>query len=225
MPTCPMDAASKDRLLLQEFEALPLRADTPAWVEPELIVPVPQAPAFLCRLAELDIGLLTGVEVLERQPDQTPLMIGQYTFTQDRTLCLSAALDFVKRQSTDHCLLFSYHVLDDVPRGVRINLLRNKPPYDAQVADDGQVDLRDITDVKPVLDLIWFHTRLLHVTTDGGALDLTDTPGRFEQLEQATRWITDRQTRTPGVRFQVRGVLEPYTSPLPRKRWLLPVLR
>ncbi|WP_022801302.1 hypothetical protein [Deinococcus ficus] len=217
-----MDAATKKRLLQREFEALALEPDTPSWVEPEFIVPVPQAPAFIRRLAELDIGLLIGVEVLERLPDQTMLMTGQHPFAQDRTLCLSAALDFVKRQSAGHCVLFCYDVLDDVPRSVRTRLLRNKPRYDVHVSGDGQVDLRDITDVQPLLDLIWFHVRLLHVTTDSGTLDLTHTPGRFEQMEQATHWITVMQAQTPGVRFQVRGVLEPYTSHLPRERWLLP---
>ncbi|GHG23539.1 hypothetical protein CBQ26_02370 [Deinococcus indicus] len=221
-----MDAATKQRLLQQEFEALRPSDGGVSWAPPELLIPASQALRFLRRLAELDIALLSGVDLLELQPDHSVLVRETRQFREDRTLRLTEAARFVQSHLTDsEAMMFSYDVLDDIPWGERVSILRAKPSLCAQLTSEGQVKVTvtGAAALRASADLVWHHVRLLKVRVVGGeTLELTGDSGRYAQLEQTTAWIRNVLTRTPDSQFYLLGEMLAYTSPLPEDQWLLP---
>ncbi|WP_064014130.1 hypothetical protein [Deinococcus puniceus] len=221
-----MDAAEKRLLLQQEF----------GWAEPltegGFLIPMLQGQKFLQRLAALDIGLVSSIEVLERYADETyteSIQVQLWThlneFRVDRTLTLSQAASFIEQHlAPDRFLEFTYDVFDDIPQYERAAVLREKPSLSAVVSATGQVEVVGVLGIQPVMDLIWHHVRLLQVTTEEGKiLELGHIAGRFEQLRQATAWMGDIWLDSPYTRFGMRGQLLEYQAPLPKNQWLLPV--
>lgn len=221
-----MDASTKQRLLQQEFEALhPCTGGVP-WVPPELLIPASQAPEFLRRLAELDIALLYGVDLLELQPDHSVLVKDTRQFGKDRALGLTEAARFVQSHlATSGAMLFSYDVSDDIPWSERASILRAKPSLRAQLTSGNQVHVTvtGAAALQAAVDLVWHHVRLVQVrVVRGETLELTGDSGRYEQLEQTTAWIRDVLTGMPDGQFCLMGTMLSYTSPLPEDQWLLP---
>jgi hypothetical protein len=214
-----MDAAEKRLLLQQEF----------GWREPlpegNFLIPALQGQKFLQRLAALDIELISSIEVVERQSDQTLLWTYPDEILVDRTLTLSQAASFIEQHlAPDRFLEFTYDVFDDIPQYERAAVLRGKPSLSAVVSATGQVEVVGVLGIQPVMDLIWHHVRLLEVTTEEGKiLELGHIAGRFEQLMQATAWMGDIWLDSPETRFGMRGQLLEYKAPLPKNQWLLPV--
>lgn len=221
-----MDASTKQRLLQQEFEALcPCSGGVP-WAPPELLIPASQALKFLRRLAELDIALLYGVDLLELQPDHSVLVKDTRQFGKDRTLRLTEAARFVQSHlATSEAMLFSYDVSDDIPWSERASILREKPSLRAQLTSGNQVHVTvtGAAALQAAVDLVWHHVRLVQVrVVRGETLELTGDSGRYEQLEQTTAWICDVLTGMPDGQFCLMGTMLSYTSPLPEDQWLLP---
>jgi hypothetical protein len=175
-----MDASTKQRLLRQEFEALrPCTGGVP-WAPPELLIPASQAPKFLRRLAELDIALLYGVDLLELQPDHSVLVKDTRQFGKDRTLGLTEAARFVQSHlATSGAMLFSYDVSDDIPWSERASILRAKPSLRAQLRSGNQVHVTvtGAAALQAAVDLVWHHVRLVQVrVVRGETLELIRTP-------------------------------------------------
>ncbi|THF66698.1 hypothetical protein E7T06_20915 [Deinococcus sp. Arct2-2] len=214
-----MDAATKLLLLQREY------GGAPPFSEAELLIPASQALTFLRRLAELDLSLLSGVELFERLPDQTLLVQGLHSFSGDRTLGLTEAATFAQTHQGPHtAMVFTYDVFDDLPVSERSALLQEKPSLGARIFAEGEVEVRGVLGSQAMSDLVWHHVQLFQVSVEGGAtLELPRDLGRYEQLEQATAWIRARLAETPEARFGLKGVLLPSSSPLPKDQWLLPL--
>lgn len=223
---CVMDASAKQRLLQQEFEALRPSDGGISWAPPELLIPASQAPRFLRRLAELDIALLYGVDLLELQPDHSVLVKDTRQFWEDRTLRLTEAARFVQSHLvTSEAMIFSYDVFDDIPWIERVSILRANPSLRAQITAENQVQVTvtGAAALPAVFDLVWHHVRLLQVSVvRGETLELTGDLGRYGQLEQTTAWIRHLLTRVPDTQFCLTGTIFSYASPLPEDQWLLP---
>lgn len=221
-----MDASTKQRLLQQEFEALHPSDGGVSWAPPELLIPASQALKFLRRLAELDIALLYGVDLLELQPNRSVLVKDTRPFWEDRTLVLTEAAQFVQSHlATSEAMIFSYDVFDDIPWSERVSSLRAKPSLCAQITSENQVQVTvtGAAALQAAVDLVWHHVRLLQVSVvRGETLELTGDLGRYEQLEQTTAWIRNLLTRMPDRQFHLMGTMVSYTSPLPEDQWLLP---
>jgi hypothetical protein len=154
-----MDAATKLLLLQREYGGALL------FSEAELLIPASQALTFLRCLAELDIGLLSGVELFERLPDQTLLVQGLHSFSGNRTLGLTEAATFAQTHQALHAaMVFTYDVFDDLSVSERIAVLQEKPSLCAQISAESEIEVRDGLGTQAVMDLVWHHVQLLQVS-------------------------------------------------------------
>ncbi|MFC4455136.1 hypothetical protein [Deinococcus sonorensis] len=221
-----MDYAAKHCLLRQEFEAFRQPLEGAPWVEPEFLIPAAQALRFLRRLAALDIALLSGVELLDPQPDDSLLVQEMVVLGGDRALGLTEAAHFVRRHvASPAAMIFTYDVFDDIPLNERATVLRENPRLCAQSTAEHQVavTVTGIAALRAAMDLVWHHVRLVQVrVVQGPTLNLASDLGRYEQLELVTAWIRHLLPELPEAEFCLMGTLLSYTSPLPEDQWLLP---
>jgi hypothetical protein len=218
-----MDAATKLALLYRDFGQYVVNVGT-EFLLSTYYLPAPTFPDLLRRLAELDISELDAIQFGELRPNKHFIRIEDIEFEMDRTLVLSEAFAFgLANQQPNYETRVRFMVANDLPYARRAWILSNKPSIEAVITPAGDLHVPHVTSAQPVMDLIWFHTRLHRIRADDGdTLDLSGVPRRFDQLMQATAYIHQVLATRPAASFEVTGELLKYESPLPPEDWLLP---